>query len=180
MNTNVGNNIDFSKIQGYLLKKTNKSLSYQELNTLRDYCLTARVKKGDALGKMIKEVECLVCDYYQVTMDELKSKKRHRRFVIPRQVYSWALRGFCNKRFVKKNIKHMSQVEFSMLGYIFNRDHSTIIHSVQSVSDLIESNNSEIVNGINYIINTIGGEIACDKETGYRNYYRFILKDETI
>ncbi|TAG55284.1 MAG: chromosomal replication initiator protein DnaA [Cytophagales bacterium] len=66
-----------------------------------------------------------VCDYFQIPMDDMKSKSRKKELVIPRQV------GI----FLAKNYTSLS---LKTIGLHFGgRDHSTVIHSVESVQDMV-------------------------------------------
>jgi len=60
-------------------------------------------------------------------MTELKSKSRKRETVFPRQVAMYLMKEFTN-------------LPLKSIGYHFGgRDHSTVIHAVQTISDMLET-----------------------------------------
>jgi chromosomal replication initiator protein len=68
-----------------------------------------------------------VADYHGIQVDELKAKTRKKEIVIARQVAMY----FC-KEFTNHSLKS--------IGYHFGgRDHSTVIHAVQTVNDIMET-----------------------------------------
>lgn len=73
----------------------------------------------------IDSVQELVADFYNVTIADLKSKSRKREVVHPRQVAMYLA-------------KEMTELSLKSIGYHFGgRDHSTVIHAIQQVNDLI-------------------------------------------
>lgn len=69
-------------------------------------------------------------DYFGIKLDDLKAKTRKKEIVSARQVAMY----FC-KEFTNHSLKS--------IGYHFGgRDHSTVIHAVQTVNDLMETDNS--------------------------------------
>ncbi len=89
-----------------------------------------------ALRHIIEEVEAEVnidfiqktcAEYFSVPLDLLKAKTRKKEVVTARQVAMY---------FAKEHTSH----SLKSIGHHFGgRDHSTVIHSVQTVSDLIDS-----------------------------------------
>lgn len=76
----------------------------------------------------IDYIQKTVCDYYNISLDDLKSKSRKKEIVIARQVAMFLSKGYTNH-------------SLKSIGYHFGgRDHSTVIHSVQSVDDMIDTN----------------------------------------
>lgn len=67
-----------------------------------------------------------ICKYYDVTLEQLKKKSRKRDLVVARQVcmcamyykYGWTL---------------------SRAGKLFNRDHTTAIHSLDTIKNICET-----------------------------------------
>ncbi|SNR41154.1 MULTISPECIES: chromosomal replication initiator protein DnaA [Hymenobacter] len=92
-----------------------------------------------ALRHIIEEVEAEVnidyiqktcAEYFGVPLDLLKAKTRKKEVVTARQVAMY---------FVKEHTTH----SLKSIGHHFGgRDHTTVIHSVQTVSDLIDSDKS--------------------------------------
>jgi chromosomal replication initiator protein len=71
-----------------------------------------------------------VSEYYSIHPDELKAKTRKKEIVIARQVAM-----YFSKEFTQHSLKS--------IGYHFGgRDHSTVIHAVQTVNDMIETDAS--------------------------------------
>ena len=89
-----------------------------------------------ALKHIIEDVETevnldfiqkTVAEYFVVTVESLKAKTRKKEIVTARQVAMY---------FAKEFTSH----SLKSIGYHFGgRDHSTVIHSVQTVSDLIDT-----------------------------------------
>ncbi len=68
-----------------------------------------------------------VSEYYGIHADELKAKTRKKEIVIARQ-----LAMYFSKEFTQHSLKS--------IGYHFGgRDHSTVIHAVQTVNDMIDT-----------------------------------------
>ena len=68
----------------------------------------------------------VVCDYYQISEKEIFSKSRQRYCCIARQVAMYLM---CR---IKKN-------SLTSIGHLFNKDHTTVIHSRNHISDLMQS-----------------------------------------
>ncbi|MDI9874410.1 MULTISPECIES: chromosomal replication initiator protein DnaA [Bacteroidota] len=65
--------------------------------------------------------------HFDVTMTDLKGKSRKKEIVFPRQVAMYLMKEFTN-------------LPLKSIGYHFGgRDHSTVIHAVQNISVLIDS-----------------------------------------
>jgi chromosomal replication initiator protein len=68
-----------------------------------------------------------VTSHFDVQMNDLKSKSRKRESVFPRQVAMYLMKEFTN-------------LPLKSIGYHFGgRDHSTVIHAVQTISDMLET-----------------------------------------
>jgi chromosomal replication initiator protein len=75
-------------------------------------------------------IQKAVADYYGIQVEELKDKTRKKEIVIARQVAMY----FC-KDFTNHSLKS--------IGYHFGgRDHSTVIHAIQTVNDIMETDTS--------------------------------------
>jgi chromosomal replication initiator protein len=109
------------------------TLLAQSVLTRRDIDL--EMAKG-ALRHIIEEVEAevnvdfiqkTVADYFSIPVSLLKEKTRKKEIVTARQVAMY---------FTKEHTNH----SLKTIGYHFGgRDHATVIHSVQTVSDMIDS-----------------------------------------
>jgi chromosomal replication initiator protein len=77
----------------------------------------------------IDNIKKLVAEHFEVPIDKLQAKSRKREVVMARQLSMYLAKNFTNQSL--KNI-----------GKNFgNRDHSTVIYSVQAVKDLIDTDN---------------------------------------
>ncbi|WP_026951091.1 chromosomal replication initiator protein DnaA [Algoriphagus mannitolivorans] len=71
-----------------------------------------------------------VSEYFSIHVDDLKAKTRKKEIVIARQVAM-----YFSKEFTNHSLKS--------IGYHFGgRDHSTVIHAVQTVNDMMETDTS--------------------------------------
>lgn len=75
----------------------------------------------------IESISTLVAEHFDVSVDKLKGKTRKRAVVIARQ-----LSMFLSKSYTNKSLKVIGS-EFG------NRDHSTVIYSVQAVQNMIDT-----------------------------------------
>jgi chromosomal replication initiator protein len=71
-----------------------------------------------------------VTNHFDVNINTLKGKCRKKENVFPRQVAMFML-------------KELTNLPLKSIGYHFGgRDHSTVIHAVQSISEAMESDKS--------------------------------------
>ncbi|GAB2483836.1 chromosomal replication initiator protein DnaA [Algoriphagus taiwanensis] len=78
----------------------------------------------------IEFIQKAVSEYFGIHADELKAKTRKKEIVIARQVAM-----FFSKEFTNHSLKS--------IGYHFGgRDHSTVIHAIQTVNDMMETDSS--------------------------------------
>lgn len=75
----------------------------------------------------IDYIQKLVCDFYGISVDQVKSKTRKREIVQARQISM-----FFAKDLTKASLKNIGM-------HFGGRDHSTVIHACQTVNDLIET-----------------------------------------
>ncbi len=76
----------------------------------------------------IDYIQKTVSEYYKLNTEELKAKTRKKEIVIARQIAM-----YFSKEYTNHSLKS--------IGYHFGgRDHSTVIHAVQSVNDMIDTN----------------------------------------
>jgi chromosomal replication initiator protein len=90
----------------------------------------------EVLKNIVKEIQAdvsvdyiqkTVADYFKVELEQMKSKVKKREIVIPRQVAMY----FC---------KRYTQLTLALIGENFGgRDHSTVIHALESVEDLMKT-----------------------------------------
>ena len=68
-----------------------------------------------------------ICEFYHITLDEIKSKSRKREHVLARQV-------------AMVYLKEKTDYSLKRIGSLFeNRDHSTVIHALKSIQDLLDT-----------------------------------------
>ena len=77
-----------------------------------------------------ENIMSVVCDHFNVSIDDIKSSKRNKELVYPRQVIMYLCRSMTGATY--KEIA-------SLLG---GRDHSTIMHGERTITDLIEKDES--------------------------------------
>ena len=76
----------------------------------------------------IDYIQKTVSDFYNLKVDQLKDKTRKKEIVIARQIAM-----YFSKEYTNHSLKS--------IGYHFGgRDHSTVIHAVQSVNDMMDVN----------------------------------------
>lgn len=69
-------------------------------------------------------IQKVIADNYQVSVSDLKSKKRDKKFVIPRQIAIYIAR-------------EITEISFMELGNEFGgKDHTTMMHAYEKVKDL--------------------------------------------
>ncbi len=76
----------------------------------------------------VNRIQRIVSDYYHVTVEDLKSKKRSTQIAFPRQIAMYLTRVLTNESFPKIGI------EFG------GRDHSTVMHSIDKIEKEINKN----------------------------------------
>ncbi len=84
------------------------------------------------------------------TMPEIKSKDRHEDLVRARQLMCYFLR-ICTPLY------------FSKIGHIIRRDHTTVMHSVQTIKDLIDTEYTDVTLLVEKIQNQLSNEIKADE-----------------
>ncbi len=95
------------------------------IEALKDYIGKCMVSKNN-----IEKVQQLVANAYNITIEELKGKRRIAAIAVPRQVAMYICRTVYNEPLTK-------------IGLLFGgRDHTTVIHSVDKIK-------KELINDIN-------------------------------
>lgn len=96
------------------------------------------INKGTSEKTNILKVQKAVADYFQISVDDLKSKKRSANIAFPRQIAMYLSRTVLNE-------------SFERIGLEFGgKDHSTVMHSCDKIK-IEEENNLEIRNSIEKI-----------------------------
>ena len=106
---------------------------------LKDY-----VKKGFSQKDDIQRIQKIVSDYFQISFDDIRSKKRSSSIAFPRQVAMYLCRCMTDK-------------SFPTIGMEFGgKDHSTVMHSVDKIDKEIKIN-KDLAKIIDELKNSIGG-----------------------
>lgn len=125
--TNIKSNI--RELEGALNKvMANARLNKQELtlalaeDALKDVIYPDQ--KREISPSLIIDV---VADHFNISKEDITSRKRNSEYVIPRQIIMYLCR-------------HMTDATFQMIAaYLGKKDHTTIIHGVEKIEDKIES-----------------------------------------
>jgi chromosomal replication initiator protein len=123
---NISNNI--RELEGALI-----SLLAQSSLNRRDIDLELAKKvlrnfiKSSSKEITIDTIQKMVCDYFDVPYDKLLHKTRKREIVQARQITM-----FLAKAFTKNSLKTIGE-------HFGGRDHTTVIHSCQTVKDLMDT-----------------------------------------
>jgi chromosomal replication initiator protein len=64
------------------------------------------------------------CRYFDMPLETLQGKCRKREYVMPRQIIMYLLVNYTDMTYLN-------------IGKLFNKDHTTVIHSKDTVKDLI-------------------------------------------
>jgi hypothetical protein len=107
------------------------------IEALQDYFTKPIMNKNK-----IDQVMQIVANYYNIKVEELKSKKRKNEIAFPRQVAMYICRNILDESLAKIGI------EFG------GKDHTTVMHSVNKISNLIKEDNKFELE-INKLINQI-------------------------
>jgi len=87
-------------------------------------------------------IQNIIADYYQLKVEDLKSKKRNRPIAYPRQVAMYLCR-------------ELTDLSLPKIGeYFGGRDHTTVIHACEKITEEMESD-LQIKRTINELINRI-------------------------
>lgn len=100
---------------------------------LKDY-----INKNPYINNDIVSIQKAVADYYKLTVEVLKGKKRSANIVYPRMVAMYLARMLTDQSFPRIGL------EFG------GRDHSTVIHAVNTIEEDLKNNSQlkEIINEI--------------------------------
>ena len=91
----------------------------------------------------ISEIQKAVCDYFTVRMADLKSTRRDRSIARPRQIAMYL-------------VKTLTTKSLPDIGHAFGRDHTTIMHAIRTVADLIKKD-ATVCEDVNRLKKMLGG-----------------------
>ena len=93
------------------------------VDALKDQLTDRSVYKND-----VHRIQTVVCDYFKITLDDIKGKKRSQNINYPRQVAIYLCRTLANESFPKIGT------------YFGGRDHSTIMSSYHKIQSDLKTN----------------------------------------
>lgn len=125
--------IAYSTIMGG--EKINLDLA---IDALKDF-----ISKGIGEKNDIHRIQKIVSEYFQISVDDIRSKKRSSNISFPRQIAMYLCRTMTSESFPKIGI------EFG------GKDHSTVMHSVEKIENEIKVN-KDLANIIEKLKKDIG------------------------
>ncbi len=95
------------------------------VDALKDF-----INKGTSEKNNISKLQKVIAEYFQISADDLKGKKRSANVAFPRQIAMFLARDFLNE-------------SYQRIGLEFGgRDHSTVMHSCEKIESDIKTNKS--------------------------------------
>lgn len=132
---------DVRKLEGAINRLMAESLTmgYDKINLpIAVEALKTMINKGTSEKTNILRVQKAVADYYKISVDDIKSKKKSALIVGARQIAMYLSREILNE-------------SFERIGLEFGgRDHSTVMYSYDKIKEEI-NNNFELKNSIEKI-----------------------------
>jgi chromosomal replication initiator protein len=123
---NVQNNV--REMEGALISLlAHSSLVRKDIDLELAKKVLRNIVKTSSKEITIDTIQKMVCEYYDITYDKLQAKTRKREIVQARQISM-----FLAKNFTKNSLKTIGD-------HFGGRDHTTVIHSCQTVKDLMDT-----------------------------------------
>ena len=121
-------NTNIRELQGALVSLlAQSSLNRKEVTLELAKQILKNFVKNSSREISIEFIQKLVCDYFTIPVDLVKSKTRKREIVQARQISMYYA-------------KDLTKASLKTIGMHFGgRDHSTVIHACQTVNDLMET-----------------------------------------
>ncbi|MBQ9019525.1 MAG: chromosomal replication initiator protein DnaA [Bacilli bacterium] len=144
----IANNIgpDVRQLEGAI----NRLMAYAAMWGAKDInldlaieALKDAVNKGSQEKNSIKRIQRIVAEEFQISVEDMRSKKRSSIIAIPRQVAMYLCRNMTDESFPKIG------VEFG------GKDHSTVMHSVEKIEKELKEN-KDLANTIEKLKKNIG------------------------
>ena len=108
------------------------------IEALKDYISKGMGEKDD-----VHRIQKIVSEYFQISVEDIRSKKRSSNISFPRQIAMYLVRTLTNESFPK-------------IGTEFGgKDHSTVMHSVEKIENEIKVN-KDLANIIEKLKKDIG------------------------
>jgi chromosomal replication initiator protein len=125
---NINSNV--RELNGALISLlAQSSLNKREIDLELTKKVLRNFVKSSSREITIDAIQKMVCDYFDVPYDKLLQKTRKREIVQARQITM-----FLSKAFTKNSLKTIGE-------HFGGRDHTTVIHSCQTVKDLMDTDN---------------------------------------
>jgi chromosomal replication initiation ATPase DnaA len=105
----------------------------------RRVILEVQVLEGSFTKEML---DILICNHFDVTMDDIRSISREREVINPRFCYSW----------IAKKYLLMSNAE---VGEILNRDRTTIISQISAMENLVFTKDNIVTQHLNPLLKKV-------------------------
>ena len=119
---------NFRELEGALISLiANATLAHKEITVELAESITEKIVGEQQNDVTIDKVQKVVCDYFNITRDDLLSKTRKRQIVQARQIAMY----LC-----KQHTKSPLTVIGSSIG---GRNHATVLHSCKAVADMIDT-----------------------------------------
>jgi chromosomal replication initiator protein len=117
---------NFRELEGALISLiANATLAHKEITVELAENITDKIVGEEKVDVTIDKVQKVVCDYFNITRDELLSKTRKRQIVQARQIAMYMSRSLIN-------------CSLSTIGAeIGGKDHATVLHACTTVNDLM-------------------------------------------
>ena len=119
---------NFRELEGALISLiANATLAHKEITIELAENITDKIVGEEKVDVTIDKVQKVVCDYFNITRDELLSKTRKRQIVQARQIAMYMSRSLIN-------------CSLSTIGAeIGGKDHATVLHACSTVNDLMST-----------------------------------------
>lgn len=105
----------------------------------------------DEAGRSEKRLRDAVCQVTGITWNEIISHKRFQKICVARNLYC----VFARKHFKRSLLK---------IGNTINRDHTSIIHSCETVQDMVDTQDEQYMQFINLINLQLGTSYYLKRE----------------
>ena len=119
---------NFRELEGALISLiANATLAHKDITVSLAEKITEKIVGEQQNDITIDKVQKIVCDYFNITRDELLSKTRKRQIVQARQIAMYMSRTHIN-------------CSLSTIGAeIGGKDHATVLHACTTVNDLMST-----------------------------------------
>ena len=144
----MANNIgpDVRKLEGAVTRLVAYSAIMGGENITLDLAIEAlkdNISKGIGEKNDIQRIQRIVAEYFQISVEDMRSKKRSANIAFPRQIAMYLCRNMTTESFPK------IAIEFG------GKDHSTVMYSVEKIDNEIKEN-KDLANIIQKLEKDIG------------------------